>query len=127
VRRALVHRTNASDHWGALELVRDDATQREIGSGYRVYVLGDSEPCVPGVCWTREVPTPRKAVAQVRSAYAVLNYRGEKVTFVMGGDGGSGHKKLAYVAHLEAALLAVCRSAHAESCKATTELAEEAS
>nr|ALS90490.1 VWA-like domain (DUF2201) [uncultured bacterium] len=123
VRRALAHRTNASDHWGALDLVRDDARQRGIGSGYRVYVLGDSEPCVPGVCWTREVPTPKKAVAQVRNAYAALSYRGEKVTFVMGGDGGSGHKPPAYVAHLKAAVLAVCKSAGADSCKATTEVA----
>jgi hypothetical protein len=127
VRRALAHRTIASDHWGALGLVRDDATQRGIKPGFDVYVLGDSEPCVPGVCWTRKVPTARDAVKQVRNAYASLSYSGERVTFVLGAGRGAENKGLAYVAELKAAVLAVCTAAGAESCNATTELPEASS
>jgi hypothetical protein len=124
VRRALAHRTHASDQWGALQLVHDDAAQRGVKPGFGVVVLGDSEPCVPGVCWTRNVPTPSTAVKQVQGAYVTLTYTGENVTFVVGGDTKANRKSPAYVSHLSAADLAVCKWARAQSCKTTTEVAE---
>lgn len=122
--KKLAHRTHASDQFGALELVRDDAEQRGIKPGFGVFVLGDSEPCVPGVCWTRVVPAPAAAVRQVRAAYSTLRFTGEKVTFVLGGDRGAVGKSLAYVARLSAADRAVCGWAGAQQCRTVTEIAE---
>ncbi len=127
VRQALAHRTKASDQWGALQLVHDAAAQRGVKPGFEVFVLGDSEPCVPGVCWTRNVPSPTDAVKQVQAAYATLKYTGESVTFVVGGDAGAHRKPPAYVSHLSAANLAVCKWAGARSCTTTTEVAEATS
>lgn len=127
VRNALAHRTHASDQFGALELVHDDAQQRSAKPGYDVFVLGDSEPCVPGVCWTRSVPAPSEAVRQVQAAYSTLSFTGEKVTFIVGGDTAADKRSPGYVARLSAADVAVCRWARAESCTPSTEVAEVAS
>jgi hypothetical protein len=124
VRKALAHRTNASDQFGALQVVHDDARQRGVEPGYEVFVLGDAEPCVPGVCWTHNVPTPTAAIRQVRAAYIALRFGGEKVTFVVGGGKGATRKSPAYVARLSVADLAVCRWAGAMACEAVTDLAE---
>lgn len=127
VRKALAHRTNASDQFGALELVHDDARQRGTKPGYDVFVLGDSEPCVPAVCWTRDVPAPGVAVRQVQTAYSALTFKGENVTFVVGGDATANHKSPSYFARLSAADLAVCKWARAHVCKTVTEVAEATS
>jgi hypothetical protein len=107
-----------------LQLVHDDARQRALTAGYDVTVLGDSEPCVPGVCWTRKVPTPSEAVKQVQQAYGTLSYEGMRVTFLVGGDAGAARKSPSYVSQLSAAIRAVCRSAGADSCGTTTHVAE---
>jgi hypothetical protein len=124
VRKALAHRTNASDQFGALELVHDEAQQHGDKPGYDVFVLGDSEPCVPGVCWTRDVPGPGAAVKQVQTAYSTLTFTGESVTFVVGGDTRANDKSLSYSARLSSADLAVCRWAHAKTCKTTADVTQ---
>lgn len=124
VEQALATSTTASDQWGALQLVHDDAIQRGAKPGYTVVVLGDSEPCVPGVCWTRAVPTPDDAVTEVKSAYTNLLYTGENVTFEVGGDADAARKSPSYVSDLSAADLAVCKWAQASACNTTTEIAE---
>jgi hypothetical protein len=127
VRNALAHRTNASDQFGALGLVHDDAQQRGVKPGYDVFVLGDSEPCVPGVCWTHDVPAPGAAVRQVQTAYSALMFTGENVTFVVGGDAAATTKSPSYIARLSTADVAVCKWARAHTCKTVTEVAEATS
>jgi hypothetical protein len=125
VRKALAHRTHSSDQFGALELVHDDAAQRGAGTGVNVFVLGDSEPCVPGVCWTHAAPSPGPAVKQVEVAYSKLNFGGENVTFAVGGDNAANRKTPSYVAHLSAADLAVCKWAGAQACKTSTNVSSQ--
>jgi hypothetical protein len=127
VKGELARRTRSSDQFGALELVHDDASQRGVKPGFRVFVLGDSEPCVPGVCWTHAVPAPATAIKQVQSAYSTLIFAGERVTFVVGGDKAAGRKSPAYFARLKAADGAVCKWARALTCKPVTEIAEATS
>lgn len=124
VRKALGRPTSSSDHWGALQLVHDNARQRAIGAAVDVFVLGDSEPCVPDVCWTRKVPSPSEAVKRVRQAYGPLNYEDMRVTFVLGGDTGAARKSTSYVSQLSAAVVAVCKSARARSCAASSHVAQ---